>query len=62
MLGDEQYLDVELDRNTEFLPRREDVWEIDWFSDVPERRRIQDEPMKRIVESVPGESGMSFTY
>ena len=28
--GDDQVIDIELDRHTELLPRRDDAWKVDW--------------------------------
>ncbi|KLO20728.1 hypothetical protein SCHPADRAFT_992045 [Schizopora paradoxa] len=51
VLGDEQYVDVELDRNTVFLPRREDKWEMDWFSDSDQKRRADGSSSTKRAES-----------
>lgn len=37
-MGDEQFIDVELDRNTELLPRCEDTWTVDWRSESEKKR------------------------
>ncbi|KAI5123449.1 hypothetical protein M0805_008821 [Coniferiporia weirii] len=41
VLGDEQVLDIELDRNTELQPRRNDAWVVDWYFDLEKRRAAQ---------------------
>ena len=38
MIGDEQTIDVELDRNTELLSKREDTWTVDWRSEAERKR------------------------
>ncbi|KAH8108685.1 hypothetical protein DFH11DRAFT_1067346 [Phellopilus nigrolimitatus] len=41
VLGDEQVIDVELDRSTELLPRRSDSRVVDWQSDTDKKRTNQ---------------------
>lgn len=38
VLGDEQMIDVELDRNTTLLPYRNDMWLIDWNDNMEKKR------------------------
>ena len=38
MIGDEQTIDVELDRNTELLSKREDTRTVDWRSEAERKR------------------------
>lgn len=40
VLGDEQIIDIELDRDIELLPRRDDVWSINWHSDAIKKRAL----------------------
>lgn len=54
VLGDEQYIDVELDRHTVFLPRREDKWEMDWFSDSDQKRPTDGGSTTKRVEANAG--------
>lgn len=39
VLGDEQLVDIELDRYTEFLPQKPDTWEIDWSANTDLRKQ-----------------------
>lgn len=47
VLGDEQVFDVELDRNTELLPVREDQRKVSW--------KDEDEPQRKESDKFPGE-------
>lgn len=59
VLGDEQLIDIELDRHTELSPQRPDTWEIDWSANTDLRKQPISSALRSAIE--PGKDLNDFT-